>query len=117
MRVDKQSVEDGVKEAEARPLDFKPVDRALFIRNSINTIDSMKNAGATVKDIEKEVETFIAQFPFLFKMVIQPSYDKSTLKMMLTMLDKIGDGSMSQHQTSVLVGGRLVDKYVKPSLS
>ena len=116
MNVDRQSVEEGVREAEARPLDFVPTDRAKLVRESIALIDRMKEAGASESDIEKEVGPFKEQFPFLYKMVIKPNYDKSTLRTMLTMLDKIGDGSMSQHQASVLVGGRLVDKYVKPDL-
>jgi hypothetical protein len=116
MNVDRQSVEDGVREAEARALDYEPVQRAKTVRENISIIERMKAAGASEEDIEKEVDSFKNQFPFLYKMVIKPNYDKATLKTMLVMLDKIGDKSMSQHQASVLVGGRLVDKYVKPDL-
>jgi len=116
MNVDRQSVEDGVREAEARPLEYDPNHRAKFVRDSIAQIDKMKAAGKSEEDIEKEVGPFKEQFPFLYKMVIKPNYDKTTLKTMLLMLDKIGEGSMSQHQASVLIGGRLVDKYVKPDL-
>ena len=116
MNVDRQSVEDGVREAEARALEYNPKDRVQLVRDSIARVDQMKAAGASEEDIEKEVGPFKEQFPFLYKMVIKPNYDKATLKTMLVMLDKMGDGSMSQHQASVLIGGRLVDKYVKPDL-
>ena len=116
MNVDRQSVEDGVREAEARALEYDPVNRAKLVRDSIAKIDQMKATGVSEQDIEKEVGPFKDQFPFLYKMVIKPNYDKATLKTMLVMLDKMGDGSMSQHQASVLIGGRLVDKYVKPDL-
>ena len=116
MKVDKQSVEDGVREAEARPLDFNPSDRKLMVETSIATIERMISEGARQPEIEKVVSQFVSEFPFLFKMVMQPNYDKATLRMMLNMLNKIGDGSVSQHQGSVVVGGKLVDKYVKPDL-
>ena len=36
---------------------------------------------------------------------------------MLAMLDSMGDGKISQHQASIIVGKNLVDKYVTPQLN
>lgn len=114
--IDRQSIEEGVREAESRPLDFLPTERAQMVRDSIATVERMKSEGKSPEEIGAAVETFKKAFPFLFEMVMRPSYDKGTLKSMLVMLDKMGDGSMNQHQASVAIGGRLVEKYIKPTL-
>jgi hypothetical protein len=50
-------------------------------------------------------------------MVTQPGgYNKQSLKTMLVMLDRMGSGELSQHQASVIVGQRLADTYIKPSV-
>ena len=36
---------------------------------------------------------------------------------MLEMLDSMGQGTISQHQASVIVGKKLVDRYVTPQLN
>jgi hypothetical protein len=36
---------------------------------------------------------------------------------MLAMLDRMGEGSLSQHQASIIVGKKLVDRYVTPQLN
>ena len=52
----------------------------------------------------------------LFKKIVTKQ-DLGPLNAMLVMLDKIGDGSVSQHEASVIIGQRLVDRFVKPQLS
>lgn len=115
--MDRRNIEESVREAESRPMDFLPRERAVMVRDSIRRVEAMKAEGRETAEIEKEVGPFKKQFPFLYEMVMRPTYDKGTLKSMLAMLDKMGDGSMSQHQASVLVGGKLVEKYVRPTLS
>jgi hypothetical protein len=44
-------------------------------------------------------------------------YDKKSLQVMLTMLDQMGTGNLTQHQASVIVGQKLADTYIKPNLS
>jgi len=41
----------------------------------------------------------------------------SPIQSMLAMLDKMGEGKLSQHQASVIVGKKLVDRYVTPQLN
>jgi hypothetical protein len=36
---------------------------------------------------------------------------------MLTLLNRMGDKQMSQHQASVIVGQRIADKYITPRFS
>jgi hypothetical protein len=56
-------------------------------------------------------------YPKLFEAVTgTEEYHKNSLQTMLAMLDRMGDGDLSQHQASVIVGQRLVQTFVKPQL-
>ena len=56
------------------------------------------------------------QYPELFKKLLAKQ-DLGPMQSMLTMLDKMADGSLSQHQASVIIGKKLVDRYVTPQLN
>ena len=116
--VDRQSVEDAVREAEAKPLAFAPGARANYIRDMIRELNTLVNAGKTAEEIKvvPALAKFAQDYPELFKKVIQRQ-DLSHLGIMLNALDKMEAGSLSQHQASILVGQRLVDKFVKPQLN
>jgi hypothetical protein len=43
-------------------------------------------------------------------------YDEAAVRTMLYMLEKMGTGELSQHQASVIVGQRLHDTYIKPTV-
>ena len=70
-------------------------------------------------DIKNELKNifkpFIDLYPELFKKIITKQ-DLTPFQNMLEMLDRMGDGTLSQHQASVIVGQKLVDQYVKPQL-
>ena len=36
---------------------------------------------------------------------------------MLAMLDRMGEGNISQHQASIIIGKKLVDKFINPELN
>jgi hypothetical protein len=116
--VDKQSIEEATREAEAKPLGFAPGARANYVRDMIRDMTALVNAGKTEAEIKAvpTLETFSKDYPELFKKVLQKQ-DLSHLGIMLNALDKMESGSLSQHQASILVGQRLVDKFVKPQLS
>ena len=116
--MDKQSVEDAVREAEARPLNFAPGARANYVRDMIRDLKAHVNEGRSVEEIKAvpALAKFAQDYPELFKKVIQRQ-DLSHLSVMLGALDKMETGALSQHQASILVGQRLVDKIVKPQLS
>jgi hypothetical protein len=64
------------------------------------------------------VARFAADYPTLFKMVLEsPNGRPEKLKLMLTMLDRMGATELTQDQASAIVGQRLYDTYVKPKLA
>ena len=115
--MDRRSDVERMAEAANRPLDFQPKERAQYIRDSLDLIETYQQEGLSTEQIKEKVPTFVHDYKNLFEMVTQPGgYNKQSLKTMLTMLDRMGSGQLSQHQASVIVGQRLADTYIKPSL-
>jgi hypothetical protein len=116
--VDRQSVDEAIREAEAKPLAFAPGARANYVRDMIRDLSALVNAGRSAEEIKAvpALGKFAQDYPELFKKVLQRQ-DLSHLGVMLNALDKMETGALSQHQASILVGQRLVDKIVKPQLS
>jgi hypothetical protein len=116
--VDKQSIEEATREAESKPLGFAPGARATYVRDMMKEITSQVAQGKGGDEIKtnKAHAAFAAAYPELFKKVLEKQ-DLSHLDVMLNALDKMETGSLSQHQASILVGQRLVDKFVKPQLN
>jgi hypothetical protein len=112
----RQSMEEATAEAEARPLDYDPASRAKYIRAMLRDIASWMSNGDSEAVIREKAKDFIEQYPELFKKIIARQ-DLSPIQQMLSMMDKMAQGSISQHQASVAVGKKLVDKYVTPSLN
>jgi hypothetical protein len=105
------------KEAEKRPLDFPAAERAKYARSMVKRVQEFQKAGRPVEQIKEILPEFVRDYPQLFSMLTQPEgYDKASLESMLTLLDRIGGGSMNHHQASVIVGAQLVEKFVKPQL-
>ena len=114
--VQRQSMEEATAEAEARPLDYQPKDRAKFIRTMLQDIAKWMAKGDSEQSIRDRVPDFIEQYPELFKKIINKQ-DLSPIQTMLSMLDRMGQGDLSQHQASVIVGKKLVDQFVSPQLN
>ena len=114
--VQRQSMEEATAEAEARPLDYQPKDRAKFIRTMLQDIAKWMAKGDSEQSIRDRVPDFIEQYPELFKKIINKQ-DLSPIQTMLSMLDRMGQGNLSQHQASVIVGKKLVDQFVSPQLN
>jgi hypothetical protein len=91
--------------------------RAAYVRDMIDKIKSLRTAGSTLDTIKEATGTFSTQYPGLFKMILDDSYNDASLRTMLALLDRMGTGNMSQHQASVVVGQRLHDIYIKPKMS
>jgi len=91
--------------------------RATLVRDMIEKIKSLRTQGSSLDEIRDATGTFSAQYPGLFKMIMEDSYNDASLRTMLALLDRMGTGHMSQHQASVVVGQRLHDIYIKPKLS
>jgi hypothetical protein len=114
--VQRQSMAEATAEAEARPLEFDPNVRARYVRQMLQDIALWMSQGDSEEVIRTRVPDFIEKYPELFKKVITKS-DLSPIQSMLGLLDKMGEGAISQHQASVIVGKKLVDKYITPQLN
>jgi len=107
------SFTESVAEAEARPLDFPAAARAAYLRETVAKIQARQAAGAGQDALKVEFADFSLSFPRLFEAILEPGFDKQTLQTMLAMLDRMGEGSLSPHQASVIVGQRLLEKARK----
>jgi len=114
--LDRQSIAEATAEAEARPLEYNPTNRAQFIRTMVQDIALWMSHGDSEETIRARVPEFIQNYPELFKKVIGRQ-DLAPIQSMLAMLDQMGSGQMSQHQASIIVGKKLVDRFVTPQLN
>ena len=114
--IDRQSIEDATREAEARSLDFNPRERATLIREMISVLVPLVRAGKLEHELKTAYPSYAERYPELFKKIVTKQ-DLTPLNTMVAMLDRMADGSISQHQASIIVGQRLVDRYVTPQLN
>lgn len=114
--IDRQSIEEATAEAEARSLEYDPNVRARYIREMLRDIARWMAEEMPEDTIRKKVPDFIEKYPELFKKIITKQ-DLAPIQSMLAMLDKMGEGAISQHQASVIIGKKLVDRYVTPQLN
>ena len=135
-KVDRQSIEEATREAENRALDFDPAERAALIRKMLEEVPRAIAAGMTAEDLGLQngfkqgppsaedppinprfahIKEFAERYPELFKKIVGQQ-DLTPIRHMLQMLDKMAEGRMTTHQASVIVGQKLVDRYVKPQL-
>ena len=111
--VERKKIQEAIKEAETRALDFNPATRASLIREKVGTIELLRRKGLNDKQLEKHVDLsdFVEKYPELFKKIISGE-DISMLRNMLDMLDKMGSGNISQHNASVVIGKELASRYI-----
>ena len=114
--VERKSIEEATAEAESRQLDYDPAIRATYIRMMVHDISEWVASGESENSIRQRASDFVEQYPELFKKLIAKQ-DLGPMQSMLAMLDKMADGSLSQHQASVIIGKKLVDRYVTPQLN
>lgn len=114
--VERQSIDEATREAESRALDFDPNLRARYIRDMLRDIPIWQNQGLTEDEIKEKVPQFHERYPELFRKIIQKQ-DLSPIQSMLAMLDRMGEGNITQHQASVIIGKKLVDKFITPQLN
>ena len=111
----RQTIEEATTEAEARLIEYDPTSRAQYIRLMLRDIAHLMSQGETEDVIRQRVPEFIEAYPELFKKIINRQ-DLSPIQSMLTAMDRMGEGRLSQHQASVAIGKTLVDRYVTPQL-
>ena len=107
------NIHEAIKEAETRSLDFPAKERATYVRGMVRKVQELKTAGRDTDDIEAELPDFKRDHPHLFEMLTSPEgYDASMLDMMLSMLDRMGEGQVNHHKASVAIGQRLSQVYL-----
>ena len=109
-------MDEATAEAESRPLDYDPNVRATYIRNMMRDITLWMGQGDSEDAISQRVPDFVERYPELFKKLVNRQ-DLTPIHSMLAMLDRMGEGNLSQHQASIIIGKKLVDRYVTPQLS
>jgi len=114
--IDRQSIAEATAEAEARALEYNPNIRARYIREMLRDIARWMTEGMPEDTIRNKVPDFIERYPELFKKIINKQ-DLAPIQTMLAMLDIMGEGNMSQHQASIVIGKKLVDRFVIPQLN
>lgn len=113
--VQRQTISEATAEAEARPLEYDPSERATYIRTALRDIARWMADGESEDAIRQRIPDFVEGYPELFKKIIHRQ-DLSPIQKMLTMLDRMAEGRLSQHQASIAVGKTLVDRFVTPQL-
>ena len=104
------------REAENQPTQFPAGERGQYLKDMISQMDTYKIAGRTVDEIKVLMADFFEKYPRLFDMVSRSNYDKTQINVMIRMLEKMGTGELSQHQASIIVGQKLTNTYVTPTL-
>lgn len=81
-----------------------------------DVLSSNKSTLETIVDIERKHTQVVRSVPLIFFKVCceRKEFNREHLVMMLSYKSKVQSGSLSQHDASVNVGSKLVDKYVKP---
>ncbi len=114
---DPNSIRAAAAEAANRETAFPAKERAEYVRAMVKRAEVYKKDGYTLEQIKERLPEFGRDYPNLLEMVVSDEpYHKQTLTTMLAMLDRMGEGSLSQHQASVIVGQRLVQTFVKPQI-
>jgi hypothetical protein len=112
--LDRTTIQEAAQEAANRALDFRPEERATYVRTMVNRVLEYQQAGRTVAQIKTLLPEFVEEYRHLFEMITQPEgYDKAQLQGMLALLDTMAKGRITQHQASVVVGKQLLEKYHK----
>jgi len=108
------SIEDSLRDAASRSLDFPAAERAIYIRAMVKRTQELRASGRSLDDIKGLLPEFVRDYPNLFETITGSEFDQSTLQTMLVMLDRMGEGQINHHQATVIVGKRLAQKYIRP---
>lgn len=111
----RQNTREAMEEAAARPLDFDPTTRALYVRDCVKELEEYQRQGLNSDQLKAKMPIFVRDYKHLFEMITNPrGYNKQDLKTMLAMLDRMAEGSLTQHQASMIVGKRIAEQYITP---
>jgi hypothetical protein len=114
--LDRRSILEAAEEAKTKPTLFSAKDRSTYVESQVTSIRALVALHKTDSEIREHVGAFATEYPILFEYALKPNFDEQNLKIMLGLLNRMGDKQMSQHQASVIVGQRMADRYIKPSV-
>lgn len=115
---ERRNLRESIAEAESAPLNFLPKERAAYVRSMMGLIETLQQQGKTVEQIKEQMPEFARDYENLFKAATSgEAFNKQNLKTMLALLDRMGEGQLSQHQASVIVGKKLADQYISPQVN
>lgn len=91
--------------------------RHTLVKRNVDLILRLRQEGKSAEEIQEALPQFAQNFPFFFKKLTgDEAYNESSLRTVMTMLERMGAGQLSQDQASQIVGQRMVDTYIKPKL-
>lgn len=111
---DPGSVREAATVAENEPTRFPATERSVYIKDMITRFERYQVERRTTEEIKTLMPEFVTAYPKLFDMISKSGYDKSQIRTMIAMLERMGSGDLSQHQASVIVGQKLANSYVNP---
>ena len=111
---DEGSLREEAERAALRPTNFPATERAVYVRDRIQEIRRLVALHKTDAEIRVAIGGFAEQYPMLFEQALRPNFSEQKLELMLGLLNRMGSGSMSQHQASVIVGQHLANTYIRP---
>jgi len=115
--LERKSIHEAIAEAQARTLEYDPQVRAKYVKDMVSTIGGYVENGKTKEEIAALEPDFVTRYKNLFDTLTETGgYNKQNLTTMLALLERMGQGELNQHQASVIVGQKLAEKYVNPSL-
>jgi len=104
------------EEAKNAPTLFNPRERAIYIRQRVAEVRKLIALGQNDIQIKAALGSFVTEYPTLFQKAVEPNFKESELNLMLRVMDSMANAGMSQHQASVIVGQRLMDTFITPTL-
>jgi hypothetical protein len=117
MNIDRRSISSLSAEAAMKPTEFNATERSAYIRKTVRQVRTMFESGHTEDALKQVFPEFSEEYPGLFAMILRPEgFDEKSLSLMITLLDKMGSGSATQHTASIAVGQHLMNTYVTPTL-
>ena len=113
--VERESIRDAMNRASTESHQFNAKDRATYVKNMVECTKRYLKEGRSLDEIKVSLPEFVEQYSYLFEMITNPAgYDEANLTTMLSMLEHMEKGNLTQHGASVIVGKRLYEKYGRP---
>jgi hypothetical protein len=115
--MDPNGIRQAAVEAASAPTQFNARERSAYVRGMVARCEKYKEDGLSSETVKERLPGFAREYPKLFEAVMgNEQYHRQSLLTMLALLDHMGEGTLSQHQASVIVGERLVQTFVKPQI-